>query len=70
VDGVGVGGADKTIAVGDTVAFRGSTEEYEVIGIARNGKAVFLRDGLGPLPAEADKLEIVRKGAGEVADAH
>jgi len=63
VEGVGMGGADKAITVGDTVVFCGSTEEYEVIGVARNGQVVFLCDGLGPLPAGAEKLEIVRSCA-------
>lgn len=67
--GVEVGGADETITVGDIVAFRSSTEEYEVIGVTRGGRTVFLRDGLGPLAAEADKLEIVRRGAEEESDA-
>jgi len=51
------------IEVGDIVVFIGSTAEFEVVGVTRNGKTMFLRDGYGPLVAEVDKLEVVKKGA-------
>jgi len=58
------------IEVGDTVVFIGSTAEFEVVGVTRNGKTMFLRDELGPLPAEVDKLKLVKKRAEEGKDAH